>query len=145
MRKIITWLVPPRKADVAMVNSGIAAYCSANTVSDRDSLRLQVCIEGVFSYLVQNIRSMKAWNEIRIELFREDAEVKVVMQHCGPGGEWDQALKADSSIQIRRTSFESMGLFIAHDMLHDLTYDSWFDLGSGNCTRVYDLIYKLSQ
>lgn len=144
MRKIITWLVPPRKGDVVMVNNGIDAYCRANAISHRDSLRIQVCVEGVFAYLVQNIRNVKSWNEIHIDLFREDATVKVVMEHCGPGGEWDPALKADSSIKIRRTSFDSMGLFIAYDVLDSLTYDSWFDLGAGNCIRSYELRYALS-
>lgn len=144
MRKIITWLVPPRKADVAIVNGGVDAYCLSAEISERDSLRLQVCIEGVFSYVARNIREAKVWKEIRIEMHQGDGEVKISMEHCGPGGEWDQALREKSHAKIRRTSFEAMGLFIARDILHELTYDSWFDVGTGNSLKKYELMYRLS-
>ncbi|QJB56917.1 hypothetical protein [Pseudodesulfovibrio sp. zrk46] len=145
MRKIITWQVPPRKLDVAIVNSGVNAYCQSADISEQDSLRLQVCIEGVFSYLATNIRSVEVWKEIRIEMYRGDGEVKVIMEHCGPAGEWDRALCANPELKIRRTSFEAMGLFIAYDMLEELTCDSWFDMGTGNNLRQYTLIYRISQ
>lgn len=141
MHKVVTWIVPPRKRNVTIVNDGIGAFARSSGIPEEDSLRLQVSVEGVFSYLAHNILSAKMNNEIYVEFYWESPNARVVLMHDGPGGEWDDSLRPDSEGIIRRTSFDSMGLFIAHDILHKLTYDSWYDLVRGKNMNKYRLEY----
>jgi len=107
-----------------------------------DSQRLQVCVEGVFSYCVNNIRLLDRHEEITVKLFWEEHDLKVFIQHCGPRGEWDESLR-DQSCPIRRTSFTAMGLFIARELLHSLNYESLFDVVQGRINNSYELVYRM--
>lgn len=142
MKPIINWSVAPRKKNIAMINEGIDAFCRLYAIGSDDSLRLQGCVEGVFSYLVGNIRALASNDTIHTSLFWDTPDVTVRMVHSGPGGEWDECLRAGHKGEIRRTSFDSMGLFIARDLLHELHFESRYDLGQGQATRTYELIYR---
>jgi len=144
MRKLVTWIVPPRKRNIAVINSGIEALARVHGIPERDSLRFQVSFEGVFSYLAHNILTAKKNNEVVVELYWESPDVRLVMQHDGPGGEWDDSLRAEAKGDIRRTSFDAMGLFIARDILHRLTFDNWYDLVTGRNMNKYVLDYTVT-
>jgi len=141
VKAIIRWGVPPKKSNIGMVNAGIEVFCHSIEYARRDILRLQACIEGVFCYCVGNIRSQRQRNELSVGLFSDAHKVEVVIQHCGPGGEWDFKLRSDSNKPLKRTGFDAMGLYIANEMLFSLEYESRFDIVTGNNNRIYTLLY----
>lgn len=143
MNSVVRWIVPPKKKAIGIINAGVAAFARDAALSRQDTLRLQVSIEGVYQYCVRNITEAFQAEEIAVALFRGDHAVKVVVQHCGAGGEWDVQLKDGHDRNIRRTSFEAMGLSISLDMLDSLTHTSQLDLTSGRTLKTYELIYAL--
>ncbi len=143
MNAVISWVVPPRKRNVGIVNAGVDSFCRANGFSHRDSLRLQVCVEGVFGYCVGNIRSQGKRSEITLSLYWIGKKIQMIMQHNGPGGEWDDLLKDDSDPKIRRTSFESMGLFIAKEILQSLSFEDHYDIATGDIMKSYELVFMM--
>ncbi|MBI9079838.1 MAG: hypothetical protein JEY79_08870 [Pseudodesulfovibrio sp.] len=142
MKEEASWSMPPRRRAIVIVNAGLDAFCSINGFSPLDSKRIQVCVEGVFIYCVNNIHALSGREEIRVRLFWEDRKLKILIQHDGPKGEWDESLKV-REFPIRRTSFEAMGLFIAKEILSSLTYESLFDVVSGQVINTYELVYQL--
>jgi len=102
---------------------------------------MQVCVEGVFSYCVHNIRGAEQRNEIVVSLSWKEHDLVVVIEHCGPGGEWDAALALDAS--IKRKSFDAMGLFIARELLESLTHQRYYDIPSGSTQNIYTLTYRM--
>ena len=144
MKTVVRWVVPPRLKNIGIINAGIDVFCRSQRFSQEDSLRLQACVEGVFGYCVGNICSQGQRDEIIIRLQHQGVEVSLVMQHSGPGGEWDGQLKEGAGLHIRRTSFDSMGLFIAIEMLQSLACDNYFDIATGQNVRTYTLKYRPS-
>lgn len=142
VQAVVRWAVLPRRRDIGIVNAGLGAWMAVEGYDSLDSRRLQVCVEGVFSYCVGSIRSCGCGGEIAVSLFRASDDLRVLIQHCGPAGEWDECLQLDASPPIRRTSFDAMGLFIAREMLHSLTCDSRYDVTTGSPLRTYELVYR---
>lgn len=142
MNSVVRWIVPPHKRAIGIINAGIAAFARDNTLSRQDTLRLQVSVEGVYQYCVRNINEALETEEIAVALYRDSKHVKIVIQHCGAGGEWDIHLKDGHDKSIRRTSFEAMGLAIALDMLESLNHTSQLDIATGRTLRTYTLLYE---
>ncbi|MFH1914440.1 MAG: hypothetical protein ABIK45_09235 [Pseudomonadota bacterium] len=142
MQSVIRWVVMPRRRDIGIVNAGLAVWMAVEGYGPLDSRRLQLCVEGVFSYCVGSIRSCGGGGEIAVSLSRPSDDLRLLIQHCGPAGEWDECLKLDGCPPIRRTSFDAMGLFIAREVLHSLTCDSRYDVATGNPLRTYELVYR---
>ncbi|MUM78649.1 hypothetical protein GKC30_13495 [Pseudodesulfovibrio sp. F-1] len=142
MQAVVRWMVMPRRRDVGIVNAGLGVWMGVEGYGPLDSRRLQVCVEGVFSYCAGSILSCGCGGEIVVSLFRADDDLRVLMQHGGPAGEWDECLKLDGKPPIRRTSFDAMGLFIAREMLHSLTCDSRYDVATGSPLRTYEMVYR---
>lgn len=145
MLPIVSWSVFPAKGNVNIINAGIAVFFCDNGFSREDGLRFQACVEGVFSYCVGNIRAQGKSDAIRVDLSWADRELRAVVQHAGPGGEWDTFLDKESPMPIRRTSFDSMGLFIAREMADALIYRSQYDLAAGRGLKEYEILYKLDR
>jgi len=143
MKPETVWNMPPRRKSIVMVNAGLDAFCCVNGFNTLDSKRLQVCVEGVFIYCVNNILALNSSEEITVKLFWKGQNLKILIQHTGPKGEWDESLKA-RDFPIRRTSFEAMGLFIAKELLLSLTYESLFDIVSGQIINTYELAVCLT-
>lgn len=142
MKPMATWVMPPRREAISIINAGLEAFFRTNGFDALDSQRLQVCVEGVFIYCVNNIRALDSSKNIDVKLFWEEHDVKILIQHTGPKGEWDENLK-NASFPIRRTSFEAMGLFIAKEMLHSLNYESLLDVVTGLVNNSYELVYRM--
>jgi len=142
VQAVVRWVVMPRRRDIGIVNAGLGVWMDVEGYVPLDSRRLQVCVEGVFSYCVGSILSCGCGGEIAVSLFRAGGDLRVLMQHCGPAGEWDECLKLDGRPPIRRTSFDAMGLFIAREMLHSLTCDSRYDVATGSPLRTYEMVYR---
>lgn len=142
MRPMATWVMPPRKRTVSIINAGLEAFCRINGFDNLDSQRLQVCVEGVFIYCVNNIREFNSSADLSVKLFWEEQNLKVVIQHDGPKGEWDDSLGNENFI-IRRTSFAALGLFIAKELLHELNYENLFNIVTSQTTNRYELVYRL--
>ena len=83
MRPMATWVMPPRKRTVSIINAGLEAFCRINGFDNLDSQRLQVCVEGVFIYCVNNIREFNSSADLSVKLFWEEQNLKVVIQHDG--------------------------------------------------------------
>lgn len=145
MQAIVRWVVMPRRVEVAIINAGIEAWMAVEGFDPLDSRRLQVCVEGVFSYCVGAIRAGGGAEDIAVTLFRLDDRLRVLIEHSGPPGEWDDCLKLDGCPPIKRTSFEAMGLFIARELLHSLSCESRYDVAVGASLRTYELIYLSGQ
>lgn len=145
MQAIVRWVVMPRRADVAIINAGLEVWMAVERFAPLDSRRLQVCVEGVFSYCVGAIRAGGGAEDIAVTLFRIDERLRVLMQHSGPPGEWDDCLKLDGCPPIKRTSFDAMGLFIARELLHSLSCDTRYDMAAGASLRTYELVYLSGQ
>lgn len=141
MQAIVRWVVVPRRSDVAIINAGLDVWMAVEGFDPLDSRRLQVCVEGVFSYCVGAIRAGGGAEDIAVTLFRLDDRLRVLMQHSGPPGEWDDCLKLDGCPPIKRTSFDAMGLFIARELLHTLSCDSRYDMAVGCPLKTYELVY----
>jgi hypothetical protein len=120
VQAIVRWVVMPRRSEVAIINAGLDVWMAVEGFDPLDSRRLQVCVEGVFSYCVGTIRAGGGTEDIAVTLFRLDDRLRVLIQHSGPSGEWDDCLKLDTSPAIKRTSFDAMGLFIAKELLCSL-------------------------
>jgi len=142
---IISWTLPPRRKSIGIVNAGIENFCRSRGYADEDSLRLQVSVEGVYGYCVGNILAFGGKQRITITLLEGANELGVDIEHDGPGGEWDEALKDGSARDIRRTGFDAMGLFIADEFLHNLVFDSRYDVVKGSGHRVYSLLYRMTK
>lgn len=142
MQAIVRWMVRPRRRDIGIINAGIGVWMEAEGFDALDSRRLQVCVEGVFSYCAGTILAGGGSEEVAVTLFRPDEGLRVLVQHCGPSGEWDDCLKLDSCPRIKRTSFDAMGLFIARELLHSLSCDSRYDMALGCPLRTYELVYR---
>lgn len=141
----VSWIVPPARRSVGIINSGVEAFFSQNGFDREDGLRLQACIEGVFNYCVGNIRSKGQTLQVNVDLFWKERELRVVVRHTGPGGEWDAYLKREHQESIRRTSFDSMGLFIAREIADGLFFDSQYDLTTGTGYMEYEIVYDLDR
>ncbi len=141
MHNIIRWIVPPLKRNIGIINAGIGAFCDANGFLQTDMLKLQLCTEGVFSYCVENIRTKKQSEEIAVCFLKDAEKFKILIQHAGPGGEWDSCLRPQEKKPVRRTSFSAMGLFIAIEMTDSLTFDSQLELTSGRTLKTYEMIF----
>lgn len=138
-RFVSRWTVPPRSRLIALVNAGLEAYTRMEGQSVERSLRLQVAVEGVYAYCVRTLRAHESAEKISVELYRGSGRLRVCVTHCGPGGEFD-AMLADGRIEeIRRTSFEALGLVIAGEMVESLTFDAHFDLGLGENRKRFQL------
>ena len=142
MKPMATWVVPPRREAISIINAGLEAFFRTNGFTNLDSQRLQVCVEGVFIYCANNIRAFDSSKNIHVNLLWEEHDVKIIIQHAGPKGEWDDSLK-NSSFPIRRTSFEAMGLFIAKEILNNLSYESLLDVVTGQVSNNYELVYRM--
>lgn len=145
MHEKIRWSLPPFKKNAVIVTAGINAFFEINGLPHRDSLRMQVCYEGVFAYCVANIWKAMGLETITTSLALEDDCVILTLRHLGPRGEWDDDLHKYAEKLIRRTSFENMGLYIANEMLADLTYETQFDMADGKRYRKYVLTYRFDQ
>jgi hypothetical protein len=141
----IRWIVPSRKQDIGVINAGLDVWLASEGISSLDSRRIQVCVEGVFSYCVGTIRSAGRREDITVSLYRAEGGLRVVLQHCGPEGEWDACLKAHACVEIKRTSFDAMGLFIARQMLDSLVCESMYDVAAGVPVKTFDLRYSLDK
>ncbi len=142
MNSVARWIVPPHSKAIGIINAGIAAFARDIALSKDQTLRLQVSLEGVYQYCVRNINEALQAEEIAIALYKDRGKIKVVIQHCGAGGEWDVHLKEGQDKVIRRTSFEAMGLAISLDMLDSLEHESHLDLVTGRTLRTYTLLYS---
>lgn len=144
MQTHISWTVTPVIGNVAIINAGIAAFFKGNGFAELDSLRLQTCLEGVFGYCVGNIKDNGLMEDITIDLSWVERDIIIAVRHHGPGGQWDSILSRETDKPIKRTSFESMGLFIARDLLHSLIYQGQYDIVSGHLVRTYNLVYRMN-
>lgn len=145
MQTHISWIATPVVGNINVINAGLAAFFKGNGFERRDSLRAQACVEGVFGYCVGNIKTNGFMEDITVDLSWVDHDIILTIRHNGPGGEWDGLLSGEKDQQIKRTSFEAMGLFIARELLHSLTYQGQYDLASGRPVRVYELVYRLGE
>ncbi len=145
MISAVSWSVSPAKGNVNIINAGIAVFFRDNGFSREDGLRFQACVEGVFSYCVGNIRAQGKSDVIRVDLSWADRELRAEVKHAGPGGEWDAFLDKESPMPIRRTSFDSMGLFTAREMADELIFRSQYDLATGQGFKEYEILYKLDR
>jgi hypothetical protein len=142
MQAIVKWILAPRRCDIGIINAGVSVWLAAEGYGSLDSSRLQVCVEGVFSYCVGTIRGAGGNEDIAVSLFRLDDGVRVLVQHSGPAGDWDDSLMVDANPEIKRTTFDAMGLFIARELLHSLTCESRYDMVLGCPLKTYDLVYR---
>jgi len=145
MFPIVSWTVAPKRGNVNVVNGGIEAFCRDNGFDRTNSLRLQACVEGVFSYCVKNIREHGQSERVHVDLFWKKRELRVVVRHSGPGGEWDLSLRPEGRESIRRVDFAAMGLFIAREIADKLSFDSQYDLASGRGYKEYEIVYNLDR
>ncbi|MEF2229854.1 MAG: hypothetical protein V3571_02915 [Pseudodesulfovibrio sp.] len=140
---VASWSFPPAKGGVNIVNAGIDAFFLANGFGRGHCLRFQACIEGVCNYCAGNLRSQGEAEEVHVRLYWEDRSLRGLVYHFGPGGEWDHALDARQKGRIRRTSFDALGLFIAHELAADLVCRSQYDVVAGRTVREYEIVYEL--
>lgn len=145
MFPIVSWTVAPVRGHANIINAGIEAFFRDNGFGREDGLRLQACVEGVFSYCVRNIREHGQSDAVRVDLFWKQREIRVVVRHTGPGGEWDVSLKPDCTAPIRRIDFDAMGLFIAREIADELSFDSQYDLAAGRGYKEYEIVYRLDR
>lgn len=131
------WTLPPRPRLIALINSGLEAYARMEGLSIERSRRLQVAVEGVFAYCARALRAHDSAGKICVELYRSRDLLRVCILHCGPGGEFDTMLAHGKIEEIRRTSFEALGLVLAGDMADSLTFESRFDLTLGETLRSF--------
>lgn len=143
MPPIMEWRLPPSLRRLAMINAGIDAFCSMNGFGSDASRRVQLGLEGLYAYCVRNILAAKEHVEIRVRLFWEETCLRIEVSHHGPGGEWDEQLKMKR--EIRRTSFEAMGLVISRDLMDDVTFESNYDMTAGVMLRTYALQFALAK
>jgi hypothetical protein len=141
VQAIVRWVVMPRRSGVSIINAGLDVWMAVEGFDPLDSRRLQVCVEGVFSYCVGAVRAGGGAEDIAVTLFRLDDRLRVLIQHSGPPGEWDDCLKLDGCPPIKRTSFDAMGLFIARELLQSLSCDSRYDVAAGTSIKTYELVY----
>lgn len=145
MFPIVSWTVTPTRGNVNVVNGGIEAFFRDNGFDRGDGLRLQACVEGVFSYCVKNIREHGQAEKVRVDLFWKKRELRVVVRHSGPGGEWDFSLRPECKDPIRRIDFDAMGLFIAREIADKLSFDSQYDIAAGRGYKEYEIVYGLDR
>ena len=145
MFPIVSWTVAPVRGNVNVVNAGIEAFFHDNGFARADGLRLQACVEGVFNYCVKNIREQGQAEALRVDFFWDQREIRVVVRHSGPGGEWDTSLKPNCGDPIRRIDFDSLGLFIAREIADRLSFDSRYDMAAGRGYKEYEIVYDLDR
>ncbi|WP_243547335.1 ATP-binding protein [Pseudodesulfovibrio tunisiensis] len=137
------WIMPPNRASVRMVNAGLDAFCILNGFDENHSRRIQVCLEGVFMYCARNIMTQADPHDIEVRLYWRTNRLEMFVEHHGPRGEWDDCLRRNSHVPLRRTSFEAMGLFIAREILDELTFEARYDIAAGGEVLTYGLVHSL--
>lgn len=142
VKPLATWTMPPRRDSMAVINAGIEALCRINGFDHMDSGRLQLCLEGVFAYCVNTLAGGGVNEPILVRLQWQRRDVVIVVEHAGPRGQWDEQLRTPAE-PVRRLGFDALGLFIAQEILHTLTYESPFDIGAGRTVNRYQLVYRL--
>ncbi len=90
------------------------------------AVNIVVAVEEVFAYCVNLIRSVKSKSRIDISINHDGSHLKIIIEHDGPRGPLEKHLTEDSQKKIERTSFEALGLYIAREVIDELTYTGYW-------------------
>lgn len=142
-RPIAEWILPPNVRLVRLINSGVRSYCELVGLDDWGSSRIELAVEGVFAYCARTLKAQCRMGEpIRIRLFHESGVLRIEVSHEGQGGEYDACLDPHPAFELRRTSFEAMGLYIAREVMDGLVHDYRWDIAAQANVNRYVLTWK---
>jgi hypothetical protein len=142
-RPIAEWILAPNLRLVRVLNSGIRSYCELVGLQDWACARIELAVEGVFAYCARTLKAQcRPGEPIHVRLYHESGILRIEISHEGQGGEYDACLDPTPSFELRRTSFEAMGLYIAREMLDGLTHDYRWDITAQANLNRYILTWK---
>ena len=90
-------------------------------------LKTTLAVEEVFGYCLKMVRKEKDPSRITMTYRRQDASLHIITEHQGPQGVLERHFLPGREESFPLTSFEAIGLKIAHDILDDLRYVRLYD------------------
>lgn len=90
-------------------------------------LKTTLAVEEVFSYCLKMVQKEKDPSRITITYRQENISLRIITEHQGPQGVLERHFLPGREESFPLTSFEAIGLKIAHDILDELRYVRLYD------------------
>ena len=101
-------------------------------------LKITLAVEEVFGYCLRMGRKEQQPSSVTVAYRQEQACLQVVIEHQGPQGLLERHFLPGREGSFSLTTFDAIGLKIAHDILDNLSYVRLYD-GTGRYTISVDL------
>jgi len=85
-------------------------------------LKTTLALEEVFGYCLKMVKQEKHPSRITITYRHENASLLIIIEHQGPQGLLEKHFLPGKEESFASTTFEAVGLKIAHDCMDDLRY-----------------------
>lgn len=85
-------------------------------------LNLTLAIEEVFGYCLKMVTQEKHPSRITITYRQENATLLIIIEHQGPQGGLEKYFRPGREESFLSTTFEAVGLKLAHHLMDDLRY-----------------------
>jgi anti-sigma regulatory factor (Ser/Thr protein kinase) len=106
------------------ITQDIGAQCGLE--QDKIS-KVTLAVEEVFSYCVKLVRTEKTPSRITITYRQEQTSLLIIIEHQGPRGLLEKHFLLGRKESLLLSTFEAIGMHIAHNLLDDLRYVRLFD------------------
>jgi anti-sigma regulatory factor (Ser/Thr protein kinase) len=95
---------------------------------DKDkTLKATRALEEVFGYCLKMVQKEKKPSRITITCRQEHTSLQIIVEHQGPQGMLERNFLPGREKAFSLTTFEAVGLKIAHDLVDDLRYVQLYD------------------
>ncbi len=145
MKPFAEWRVFPENRLIPVVTGGLEAFCRALDLGAEHSLRLQLALEGVLGYCMHLAREPMAQREVTARVFLADRMVRMEVEHDGPRGLLDHFFESGGRDRFKRTSFEALGMYLASEIMDEMTFHRVPRISSSTALSRYCLGYDLDR
>jgi len=104
---------------IQKVTQEIGEQCS---LLSAEILKTTLALEEVFGYCLKMVKQEKHPSRITITFRQENASLLVIIEHQGPQGLLEKHFLPGREESFASTTFEAVGLKLAHDCIDDLCY-----------------------
>ena len=104
---------------VQKVTEDIGKQCG---LAEPEILKTTLALEEVFGYCLKMVKQEKHPSGITITCRQENAMLLIIIEHQGPQGLLEKHFLPGKEASFASTTFEAVGLKLAHDSLDDLRY-----------------------
>jgi anti-sigma regulatory factor (Ser/Thr protein kinase) len=121
-KDVISITVMPNIRMLTVIQKATQVICEQCSLEMDKILKITLALEEVFGYCVKMVRQEKRPSRITITYRQENASLLIIIEHQGPQGLLEKHFLPGREESFKLTTFEAVGLKLAHDFADDLRY-----------------------